>query len=233
MGTCRSLRIGWGFAFVALSLFFALAMAVSVSPCHAQDKAVVLDGQSKGRAFDGLGALSAGASTRLLVDYPEPQRSQILDYLFKPGYGAELQHLKVEVGGDVNSTDGSEPSHMRSRSDHNYTRGYEWWLMVEAHKRNPNIILDILPWGAPGWRGQGETLFTRHGRVHGRLYRGRPKRLRPKDKLCRHMEREGLRRRLRQGASPRAQAPSSGYQGGVLRRVPRRRERDSGPSPMH
>jgi hypothetical protein len=125
---------------------------------------VVLDGNSKGRVFDGLGAASAGASSRLLIDYPEPQRSQILDYLFKPGYGAALQHLKVEIGADVNSTDGSEPSHMRSPSDHNSTRGYEWWLMAEAHKRNPNIILEILPWGAPGWVGAGvdgkNTLYT-------------------------------------------------------------------------
>ena len=28
--------------------------------------------------------------------------------------------------------------------------------MVEAHKRNPNIVLDILPWGAPGWIGNGK-----------------------------------------------------------------------------
>ncbi len=117
---------------------------------------IVLNGASAGHVFDGIGALSAGASSRLLIDYPEPQRSQILDYLFKPNYGAALQHLKVEVGGDVNSTDGSEPSHMRSRDDHNYTRGYEWWLMTEARKRNPNIILDVLPWGAPGWVGGGE-----------------------------------------------------------------------------
>lgn len=116
---------------------------------------IQIDGQGTGPAFEGLGALSAGASSRLLTDYPEPQRSQILDYLFKPGYGAALQHLKVEIGSDVNSTDGSEPSHMRSASDHNYERGYEWWLMVEARKRNPQIILDTLPWGAPGWIGNG------------------------------------------------------------------------------
>jgi O-glycosyl hydrolase len=120
---------------------------------------VVLDGNSAGRVFDGLGAVSAGASSRLLIDYPEPQRSQILDYLFKPGYGASLQHLKVEIGADVNSTDGSEPSHMRTASDHNTTRGYEWWLMREAHKRNPKISLEILPWGAPSWVGDN-TLYT-------------------------------------------------------------------------
>ncbi len=116
---------------------------------------VVLDGASPGPLFDGIGAVSAGASSRLLIDYPEPYRSQILDYLFKPDYGASLQHLKVEIGGDVNSTDGSEPSHMRSRFDQDFTRGYEWWLMSEAHQRNPKIVLDTLAWGAPGWVGGG------------------------------------------------------------------------------
>ena len=119
-------------------------------------KTVVLDGHAPGRTFDGIGAVSAGASSRLLIDYPEPSRSQVLDYLFKPNYGAALQHLKVEVGADVNSTDGSEPSHGRSPQDRNFDRGYEWWLMEEAHRRNPDIILDILPWGAPGWIGHGQ-----------------------------------------------------------------------------
>ncbi len=119
------------------------------------EKTIVLDGHATGRVYEGLGAASAGASSRLLIDYPEPYRSQILDYLFKPGYGAALQHLKVEIGADVNSTDGSEPSHMRSRTDHDYNRGYEWWLMEEAHRRNPNTILDTLAWGAPGWIGGG------------------------------------------------------------------------------
>jgi galactosylceramidase len=124
---------------------------------HAQvlQKDVMLDGASAGRIFDGIGAVSAGASSRLLIDYPEPERSQILDYLFKPDYGASLQHLKVEIGADVNSTDGSEPTSMRSRGDHNYTRGYERWLMQEARKRNTKIILDTLAWGAPGWAGGG------------------------------------------------------------------------------
>ena len=156
MGICRFLTIQRRTVISILPVFLALAFVVSGMHCYSQDKTVVIDGRTTGRIFEGLGALSAGASTRLLVDYPEPQRSQILDYLFKPAYGAALQHLKVEVGGDVNSTDGSEPSHMRSRNDLDYTRGYEWWLMVEAHKRNPNIILDILPWGAPVWIGNGK-----------------------------------------------------------------------------
>jgi galactosylceramidase len=117
---------------------------------------LVLDPTSPGRAFEGIGCVSAGASSRLLIEYPEPQRSQILDYLFKPNYGAGFQHLKVEVGSDMNSTDGTEPSHMRTRDDLNFGRGYEWWLMEEAKKRNPDIILDCLAWAAPAWIGDGK-----------------------------------------------------------------------------
>jgi O-glycosyl hydrolase len=146
------------------SLILLLAICFAAVSAKSQKASAVLDGNSPGRVFDGIGAVSAGASSRLLIDYPEPQRSQILDYLFKPGYGAALQHLKVELGADVNSTDGSEPSHMRTASDHDATRGYEWWLMAEAHKRNPHIVLEILPWGAPRWvapdtKGK-ETLYS-------------------------------------------------------------------------
>ncbi len=142
-----------------LGLLFCVFVYLSIPSGYGADKAsvdktIVLDGASKGRIFQGIGAVSAGASSRLLIDYPEPYRSQILDYLFKPDYGASLQHLKVEIGADVNSTDGSEPSHMRTPDDQNYTRGYEWWLMEEARKRNPHIVLDSLPWGAPGWVGK-------------------------------------------------------------------------------
>lgn len=136
---------------IILATLLALA-SVRLAPAQT---VIVLDRNAEGRTFDGLGAVSAGASSRLLIDYPEPQRSQILDYLFKPGYGAALQHLKVEIGGEVNSTDGTEPTHMRTATDENYQRGYEWWLMKEAKARNPDIILDCLAWGAPGWIGNG------------------------------------------------------------------------------
>jgi galactosylceramidase len=142
---------------VALMASVGLA-AVTAQFSRAADSnaVVVLDPASEGRIFEGLGALSAGASSRLLPDYPEPARSQVLDYLFKPNFGASLHHLKVEIGGDVNSTDGTEQSHMRTREDENYQRGYEWWLMKEARRRNPKIILDALQWGAPGWIGEGQ-----------------------------------------------------------------------------
>jgi len=132
-------------------IHFTLLGLLSLSLASAADPVVTIDGKDKGRTFDGIGALSAGASSRLLIDYPEPQRSEILDYLFKPNFGAALQINKVEIGGDMNSTDGSEPSHMRTKDDENYNRGYEWWLMVESKKRNPEVKLCGLEWGAPNW----------------------------------------------------------------------------------
>src|SRR5690606_10660083 len=112
---------------------------------------IVIDGQNIGLTFDGIGALSAGGSSRLLYDYPEKERNQLLDYLFKPGYGAALHLLKVEIGSDTNSTSGSEPGHERKKGEVVYDLGYEWWLMKEAKKRNPDIKLAALAWGAPAW----------------------------------------------------------------------------------
>ncbi|XP_076979362.1 galactocerebrosidase isoform X5 [Tamandua tetradactyla] len=117
---------------------------------------VLDDSGGLGREFDGIGAVSGGGATsRLLVNYPEPYRSEILDYLFKPNFGASLHILKVEIGGDGQTTDGTEPSHMHYALDEDYFRGYEWWLMKEAKKRNPNITLMGLPWSFPGWLGKG------------------------------------------------------------------------------
>ncbi|XP_066533391.1 galactocerebrosidase isoform X2 [Hoplias malabaricus] len=134
-----------------------------------------------GRRFDGVGGLSGGGATsrllinykepyrsqildylfkatsRLLINYKEPYRSQILDYLFKPNFGASLHILKVEIGGDAQTTDGTEPSHMHDENEENFFRGYEWWLMKEAKKRNPNITLIGLPWAFPGWIGKGSN----------------------------------------------------------------------------
>jgi hypothetical protein len=152
-----------------------IALAASAAPrtaAGAEATAVPLDGNQAGRVFEGIGALSAGASSRLLIDYPEPARSQVLDLLFKPNVGAALHHLKVEIGGDVNSTDGCEPSHMRTRDDENYRRGYEWWLMKEARARNPKIILDALEWGAPGWIGDGKFYSQDNADFISRFLRG-------------------------------------------------------------
>ncbi|XP_020343291.1 galactocerebrosidase isoform X1 [Oncorhynchus kisutch] len=137
----------------AIALCFSLCFDLSIAESYVLDDKIGL-----GRTFDGIGGLSGGGATsRLLVNYAEPYRSQILDYLFKPNFGASLQILKVEIGGDAQTTDGTEPSHMHYENDENFFRGYEWWLMREAKKRNPNITLIGLPWAFPGWVGHGKN----------------------------------------------------------------------------
>ena len=137
--TCRSIL-----CFIILGLFITTVIGQTIK----------VDGKAGGKRFDGIGAVSGGGATSVLLkDYPEPQRSQILDLLFKPNFGASISALLVEVPGDGNSTQGSEPSHMHSRNDLNCSRGYEWWIMNEARKRNPNITLDANAWGCPKWIG--------------------------------------------------------------------------------
>ncbi|HEV8559713.1 MAG TPA: ricin-type beta-trefoil lectin domain protein [Actinophytocola sp.] len=145
----------------ALTLSFLLAAASVSVPLPAQAATTItIDGNAAGRTLDGIGAVSGGGgNSRLLMDYPEPQRTQILDYLFRPNFGAAMQLLKVEIGGDTYSTSGAEPSHKHSATDLDCNRGYEWWLMEQAKARNPNIRLAGLSWGAPGWIGNG-TFFS-------------------------------------------------------------------------
>ncbi|KAH9500900.1 hypothetical protein Btru_069153 [Bulinus truncatus] len=146
----------YGIRLTKLAVAFLSANAHKETSYKSQSSIVFDDSQGFGRSFDGIGGLSGGGATsKLLVNYPADQRNKILDYLFKPNFGASLQILKVEIGGDVQSTDGTEASHMHNSFDENYERGYEWWLMSEAKKRNPDIKLYGLPWGFPGWLGQG------------------------------------------------------------------------------
>uniref|UniRef100_A0A8C8VMM6 Glycosyl hydrolase family 59 catalytic domain-containing protein n=1 Tax=Pelusios castaneus TaxID=367368 RepID=A0A8C8VMM6_9SAUR len=96
----RALLWGWALLGCAWYTQPAGAAAVFRPAGYALD-----DSGGLGLEFDGIGALSGGGATsRLLVNYPEPYRSQILDYLFLPNFGASLHILKVEIGGDGQST---------------------------------------------------------------------------------------------------------------------------------
>jgi len=118
---------------------------------------VRLDGGAGGKRFDGIGVVNGGGATSVLLkDYPEPQRSQILDLVYKPKFGASVSALLVEIPGDGNSTQGSMPSHMHTRDDLDHSRGYIWWVLREAKSRNPRLTLDATAWSAPGWVGNGQ-----------------------------------------------------------------------------
>jgi O-glycosyl hydrolase len=150
----------WSALGAVLLLVSAAVSLTGTTASAAVSTTITINGTAGGRVFDGVGAISGGGgNSRLLVDYPEPQRSQLLDYLFKPGYGAAVQLLKIEIGGDANSTDGAEPSIEHVRGTVNCTVGYEFWLAQQAKARNPNIRLAGLAWAAPGWIGGGTNYW--------------------------------------------------------------------------
>ena len=91
-----------------LSTLLLLALLWS----HASAQTIRLSANSTGKQFDGIGAVNGGGATSVLLkDYPEPQRSQIMDLVYKPMFGASVSAILVEVPGDGNSTQGSMPSH--------------------------------------------------------------------------------------------------------------------------
>lgn len=91
---------------LAMQRLLAVALAAGIGA------AFVINTAAVGRQLDGFGAISGGGATsRLLFSYPQPQLDEILDYLFKPQYGLSLHHLKVEIGGDGQSSEGVESSH--------------------------------------------------------------------------------------------------------------------------
>ena len=125
-------------------------------------QSIVINGTRLGPAFQGIGAISGGGgNARLLIDYPASERTQILDYLFSPHYGASLQMLKLEIGGGGFSSDGAEPSVEAVKGQLDCGVGYEFWLAHQALARNPAIKLYGLQWSAPGWvKGGRDGLWT-------------------------------------------------------------------------
>jgi galactosylceramidase len=147
----------------ALAALGALAGAPAAHAAGpAPDVQVVkLDAAAGGARFEGFGVVDGGGGTSVLLkEYPEPQRSQILDLIYKPKFGASVSVLYVEIPGDGNATQGSMPSHMHARDDLNYDRGYTWWVMTQARRRNPHLVLDGTIWSAPGWIGGRGARFA-------------------------------------------------------------------------
>lgn len=122
-------------------------------------KSVTIDGNTvnmdEGTVYRGLGAVTGNNSSRLLMDYKTQNPDaywEIMNLLFKPGYGAGLTHIKIEFGTDVNSSSGTEPSIMRSADEQaDVTRGAGFMFAADALSINPDITVDLLRWGEPKW----------------------------------------------------------------------------------
>ena len=65
--------------------------------------------------YRGQGMISCNGSSRLLIDYKEksPESyNRILEYMYGRN-GLKFTHFKVEMGSDVNTSSGTEPTTMR------------------------------------------------------------------------------------------------------------------------
>jgi O-glycosyl hydrolase len=135
---------------------------VSVQPAAT---AITVDAQpvtGPESTFEGLGAISGGGGNiRLEPDYSPAVQQQIMDLLFKPGYGADLDIFKIEIGAGSNTSDGSEPSVEPRRGQVNCGADYEFAVARQAQQLNPNLKVYALQWAAPGWAGDGsQSLWT-------------------------------------------------------------------------
>ena len=157
-----------------LTLAWVLSLAVvpastAGAASAAASAALTIRGDAPYQLFDGIGGMSSGGTSRLLLDYPPQQQSEILDLLFLPQFGMSSSILKLEVGGDSQSTDGTEAAFKHYREEPaqcGNARGYEGWLLGEALKRNADIRSYLLSWAMPGWVGNASFLSDEGVRFH-------------------------------------------------------------------
>ncbi|WP_167958173.1 bacterial Ig-like domain-containing protein [Anaerosporobacter faecicola] len=109
--------------------------------------------------FQGFGAVTCNNTSNLLIDYKEENPTEyweMMNMLFNTETGAGLSHVKVELGGDVNSSSGTEPATMRSEDEEaNVRRGAGWVFAADALTINPDITIEALRWGEPSWTWDG------------------------------------------------------------------------------
>ena len=156
----------------------ASAVAISMIACQmtflnttagAEEKSVdlIIDGNNaitaENKLYRGLGMVSGNNSSRLLLDYKDenPERyNEILNYLFGAD-GIGITHLKLEMGSDINSSSGTEPSVMRTEDEKaDVTRGAGFQLAADAKKINPDLTLDMLWWSEPLWITNAEDVYA-------------------------------------------------------------------------
>lgn len=110
--------------------------------------------QSAEQTMDGFGASASFHQAFVLQQFPEPQRSQILDLLFSTENGAGLSIVRNDVGEGGNwgkPTNGPTPT-IEPTPGHWQWKGDEdqIWFMREAKKRGcPRNMSTV--WSPPAW----------------------------------------------------------------------------------
>ena len=165
------------FAKGVMSLFLAILLTMSSMNFEVADAEggnevdIIIDGSKaitqQNKTYKGNAMVSANNSSRLLLDYKAENEAaywEILEHLFGES-GVGITHLKIEMGSDVNSSSGTEPSVMRYEDEVcDVTRGAGFQLAADAKKINPDLTLDMLYWSEPLW-------ITNSADVHAARYK--------------------------------------------------------------
>jgi glucuronoarabinoxylan endo-1,4-beta-xylanase len=112
--------------------------------------------------IDGFGGSGAFRMARNLMNFPEPQRSEVLDILFSPTKGAGLTIVRNIVG-DGGTVGGASPTIEPKEGVWDWTVDDDQiWLMKEAGKRGVTRYMSTV-WSPPAW------MKTNNNVVGGRL----------------------------------------------------------------
>ena len=117
----------------------------------------------KNMLYKGNGMVSANNSSRLLIDYKQ-QHPEIYARLLRYLFGSEglgINHLKLEMGADIDSSSGTEPCVKRTEDEKaDVTRGAGYILAHDAKEVNPDLTLDMLWWSEPLWVTQDADVYA-------------------------------------------------------------------------
>ncbi len=132
---------------------------------------IVVDGtganENPAACYRGFGCVTGNNSSRLLLDYKTEHPGayeEIMRLLFEKNYGIGLSHIKIELGADINSSSGTEPCTKRTANEPaDVTRGAGFQFAADAKALNPDITIDMLRWGEPGWVTKAYSISQEHG----------------------------------------------------------------------
>lgn len=151
----------------AVAMLFGSIPFNSFADENVNTRAIVIDGDkantNENMLYRGAGMVSGNNSSRLLMDYKTESPDEyweIMEYLFGDE-GIGITHLKLEMGSDVNSSSGTEPSVKRDEDEEaDVTRGAGYMLAADAKTINPDLTLDMLWWSEPKWITDSEDVYA-------------------------------------------------------------------------
>lgn len=109
---------------------------------------------TNGLTYKGWGLLSCNGTSNLLMDYKAeaPEKYwELIETLFA-GDHPLINHVKIEMGNDGNTSTASDPATIRYDGEEaDASRSPGWQLAADARSVNPDVKVSVLRWRSPNW----------------------------------------------------------------------------------